>query len=233
MTLFTIVSSFILSLLTFLCYWLPNKRGQKEVGLIVSIFLGLLIIGTLIGNLDFLVIFIWPLIIAFQIIFISYWAFRLFGKKKLATITAIVLTAGFLLIIMQPWIEDWTFNKNDAREILSLHHINLRDDFEILKNESGGFTDYAHSFTLEISESDYQRIAKEIRDTKSFSGLITDLKNQLPMVDFKSTDTVSYETENYLKKEYYTQTKMEDGTYHFIIRLSKEERELKYFGINE
>jgi hypothetical protein len=233
MTPFTIISSLILFGLAFLCFWLPNKRGHREIGLIVSIILGLLIAGTLIGNFDFLVIFIWPLILAFQIVFISYWVFRLFGRKNLATITAIILTTGFLLIIMQPWITDWTFNKGDAREILSWHHIYLQEDFEIIENESGGFTDYAHSFTLKISESDYQRIARNIRDTKSFSGLITDLTKQLPMADFKSTDTVSYETQSYLEKEYYTQSKMEDGTYHFIFQLSKEDRELMYLGINE
>src|SRR5690606_20032123 len=172
-------------------------------------------------------------ILAFQIIFISYWTFRLFGRRNLGTITTIILTTGFLLFAMQPWINDWKFNKEDAQKMLSWHNIEFQDDFEILKNNSGGFSDYAHSFTLKISESDYLKIADNIRSSRDFSGLITDLTKQLPMADYESTDTTSYETENYLEREFYTKEKMEDGTYHFIFQLSKKNKELKYFGINE
>jgi len=106
------------------------------------------------------VILIWPLILGTQIIFIVYWAFRLFGRKKVGTIVTLVIAGLFLLIAMQPWISDWMFNKKDAKEILSYHGFELKNDFKILKNESGGFRDYYHSFTLEISDSDYRDIAK-------------------------------------------------------------------------
>lgn len=36
----------------------------------------------------------------------------------------------------------------------------LNDDFEILKNESGGFTDYYQVFELKISEQDANRLTK-------------------------------------------------------------------------
>ncbi len=218
--------------MTGLCFWFPYKSGQKRVGQIASITLGLLIIWTLIGNLDFLVIFIWPSILAFQIIFLTYWAFRLFGHPKIGTFSVIVLTTSILLIAFQPWISDWTFNEKDAQKMLSWHNIILQDDFEVIENESGGFRDYAHSFTLKISESDFQKIADEIRSSNNFMGLITDL-TQLPMADYKSADTINYETENQLKREFYIKQKMEDGTYHFIFSLRKDQKELNYFGINE
>lgn len=233
MTSFTIIASLILFGLTFLCFWLPFKSGQKKTGLIVSVFIAVIVSWTIIGDLDFLVIFIWPTILAFQIVFLSYWTFRLFELQKIGAITAVVLATGFLLFAMQPWITDWTFNKKDAKKILSWHGIELKDDFDILENESGGFRDYAHTFNLKISESDYEVIANEIRSSNNFEKLNSALTNQEPMAVYNSTDTINFETEHYVKREYYTKDKMPDGTFHFIYRLSKKERELNYFGINE
>ena len=230
--IFQITVTLILIGLTVLCYWLPSKSGNKAAGSFISIILGLLILITIIGGLDFLVLFIWPLILAIQIIFISYWTFRLFGQKTIASFSVVILIFIFLFIALQPWIADWTFTKDEAREILSYHNITFRDDFEILRNESGGFTDYTHSFTLKISPSDFQRIAENIRSSDNFKGLITD-PTQLPMADYTSIDTMNYETENQLKREFYTKQRMENGTYHFIFSLDKKEKELIYFGINE
>jgi len=233
MTSFTIIISLILFGLTFLCYWLPFKSGHRKIGLIVSGLIGIIVIWTLIGNLDFLVLFIWPTILAFQIVFLAYWTFKLFGLEKMGTIVSIFLTIGFIVLAMQPWITDWTFNKKDVKKMLSWYGIELKDDFKILKNESGGFTDYAHSFTLKISSSDYERIANEIRTSSNFKNINTALNDELPMADYNLKDTVNYETKHEIKREYYTKKKMEDGTYHFSFRLSKNERELNYFGINE
>lgn len=139
MNAFTIIATLILYGLTFLCFFIPFKKGQRQTGYIAGGTLAVIITLTLIGNLDFLVIFIWPLIIMFQIIFISYWTFTAFNKKKTGLVLSTILTIGFLLLIMQPWISDWTFSKKDATKILSFHNIELKDDFKILKNEAGGF----------------------------------------------------------------------------------------------
>lgn len=233
MTPFTIIVSLVLLGLTGLCFWLPFKNGQKKLGLLVSLLLGLTIVWTLIGELDFLVIFIYPIIFAFQIIFLTYWIFRNFGRQKIGIVSATVLTVIFLLLAMQPWIVDWTFNEKDAREILSWQDIELKDDFEVIDNESGGFTDYAQSFTLKISQSDFDRIAKDIKSSKNFQRINTNSTSEIPSADYKSADTVNYETEYHIKREYYTDEKKEDGTFHFYLQLSKKERELNYFGINE
>lgn len=166
MNSFYIISSIVLYGLTFLCLFLPYRNGQKQTGYIVGGILTTLITLTLLGNLDFLVIFIWPIIVIFQIIFITFWAFRLFGKKKTGTLITIILIIGATLLIMEPWISDWTFNKNDARKILSFHNLELRDDFKILKNEAGGFRDYYETFTLKLSDNDFNRISNEIKKFK-------------------------------------------------------------------
>src|SRR5690242_7815812 len=106
MNAFTIISCLALYGLTFLCFLIPYKCGQKSIGQLAGIILGVLITLTLLGNLDFLVIFIFPVIIIFQLIFITYWTLRLFGKRKAGKIIALILTGIFLLILLSPWISD-------------------------------------------------------------------------------------------------------------------------------
>ncbi len=207
MNSFYIISSLILFGLTGLCFWLPFKAGKKTIGLTVSIIIGLLIVLTLIGNIDFLVIFIWPIIIGVQIIFIVFWAFRLFGRKKIGPIIALIITIVFLLIAMEPWITDWTFNKRDLKDILAYHGFELTDDFEIEKNESGGFRDYYQTFTVKISDSDYHQISQKIKTSKNYVGLFSDLTKQLPTADYRKYDTVDFETNYNYEREYWSQKK--------------------------
>lgn len=233
MNSFMIISSLVLFGLTGLCFFLPYKSGQKMTGWIFSLVIGLLITLTLVGDLSFVLIFIWPLILCIQILFIVYWTFRLYGRKKTGSILTIVVAGIFTLIVLQPWISDWTFNKRSAQNILSYHGFMLTDDFEILKNESGGFRDYYHSFTIEISDFDYQTIAKKIRSSENYQGIITDLTKQLPMAGYKAYDTVNYETNYHVEREYYSKQKMDDGTFHFHFQLSKKKNELSYIGSDE
>jgi hypothetical protein len=233
MNLFTLISSLVLFGLSALCFLLPYKSGQKRTGWIVGLIFGVLITLTLIGHLEFLVIFIWPIILSIQIVFIVYWIFRFYDKKKLGTISATVLTVIFLLIAMQPWISDWSFNKQDVQKILVYHSFELKDDFEILKNESGGFRDYYQTFTLKISGSDYTRIAEKIKSSKNYVGLFTDLTKQLPMADYNDYDTIDFETNYDFEREYFSKRKMDDGTFHFRFQLSKTEKKLNYIGSNE
>ncbi|MWB96073.1 hypothetical protein GON26_17035 [Flavobacterium sp. GA093] len=231
MNAFTITFCLVLYGLTLLCFFLPFKNGQKVTGKIVGVILGIVITLTVIGNLDFLIIFIWPLIAVFQIIFISYWSFRIFGRRKTGKIVAIVFTTAFLLLLMQPWISDWTFNKKDVKKILAFHNLELKDDFKILKNESFGFKDYRETFILKLSDNDFNRISQSIKSSKSYKGFFRDYSNA-PSVDTQN-DTVDFETTNYFEREYSTNRKMENGTYHFWFQLDKQKKELEYNGSDE
>jgi hypothetical protein len=228
----TIIISLILYGLTLLCFFIPFKKGQRQTGYLVGGTLGVLITLTLIGNLDFLVIFIWPVIVIFQIIFISYWTFRAYNRKKTGQAIAIVLIIAFLLLLMQPWISDWTFNKKDVRKILIFHNLELRDEFKILENEVGGFRDYYETFTLKLSDNDFNRISQKIKTSKNYKGLFTDY-SKIPSMDYKTPDTVDFETDYYIEREYWTSTKMENGTYHFRFQLDKKSKELSYTGSDE
>jgi hypothetical protein len=232
MNTFTIIFSLILFGLSFLCFWLPYKNGRKTIGLTAGLIFGFLVTFSLIANIDFFVVFIWLFVIAFQIIFISYWAFRLRDKPKWGTISVVILTTTFLLIVMQPWISDWTFSKKDARELLLYHGLELKDEIKILENESGGLRDFYHSFTLKISDADYERIVKRIKASKNYVGLFTDL-TQTPTADYKTYDTLDYETDYHFNREYFSKQQMDDGTYHFRFQLSKTDKELNYIGSDE
>lgn len=232
MKAFYIISGLILYGLTLLCFFIPFKQGQRRTAYIVSGALGFLITLTLIGNLDVLVILIWPIIVMVQIIFISYWALSVFNKKKTGLVIGTILTMGFLLLIMQPWISDWTFSKKDAAKILRFHNIELIDDFKIIKNEAGGLKDYYETFTLKLSDNDFNRISQAIKTSKNYKGLFTDYSN-FPSAHRKTTDTIDFETDNHFEREYWTSTKMENGTYHFRFQLDKKNKELTYVGSDE
>ena len=229
---FNLITSLVLLGLTVLCFWLPFKEGNKRTGIITGIILCIIIAWTILAELEFLVIFIWPFILVFQTIFLTYWTFRIFKRPKIGKYVSSFLTLGFILLCMSPWISDWVFSKNDARKLLAEHNIELKDDFKILKNESGGFIDYAHTLKIQISDSDKSRIAKEIRESKKFLEIV-DFKNNFPSADYETFEKLNFETENYLNREYYVKEPMEDGTIHFHFQLSKTENELQYIGTDE
>ena len=168
----------------------------------------------------------------FQIIFIFYWAFSAFNKKKTGLVVAAILSIGFLFLIMQPWISDWTFSKKDVNKILSFHSLELKDDFKILKNEAGGFRDYYETFTLKLSDNEFNRITQTIKTSKNYKGYFKDYYN-LPTADYKSNDTIDFETDNHFEREYWSNSKMENGTYHFRFQFDKQNKELSYIGSDE
>lgn len=143
-----------------------------------------------------------------------------------------MLALGFILICMSPWISDWTFSKNDLRELLAKHTIELQDDFKILKNESGGFMDYAHTLEIQILDADKSRIEKKIRASKGFiktEDFLKDFSNE----NYQTFEKLNFETENSLNQEYYIKDQMEDGTKHFHFQLSKTKNELQNIGRDE
>jgi hypothetical protein len=229
---FNLITSLILLGLTVLCFWLPYKNENKRIGVITGVILSLIIAWTILAELEFLVIFIWPFILVFQIIFLIFWTFRIFKRPKTGKYISLFLTLGFIVLCMTPWISDWTFSKNDARKLLAKHYIELRDDFKILKNESGGFMDYAHTLKIQISDSDKSRITEEIRKSKGFLEVV-DFKKDFPSADYETFEKLNFETENYLNREYYVEKSLEDGTIHFHFQLSKTENELQYIGTDE
>ncbi|MDR2284442.1 MAG: hypothetical protein LBE37_14585 [Sphingobacterium sp.] len=230
---FTVTISLLLFGLTVFCFLLPFNAGKRQTANVVGLILTTVISLTLVGNLDLLVIFIWPIVLMFQFVFISYWSFNLFDRKKVGLFVALVLTGTFGLLILSPWISDWLFNKNDVRKTLSIHSIDLKDDFILLKNEAGGFRDYYEIFTLKLSNNDFDRIAVQIKNSANYKGIFKD-SSYLPFAEYSLLDTVDFETDNIMAREYWIdKTKMANGTYHFRFQLNKQKKELTYIGSDE
>ena len=76
---FIIKSSIILFSLSTLCYWLPSKRGNKKAAFYGSILPLLIILLSLMDEFIFLRLFIWFIIVVFQIIFIIYWIIKIYN----------------------------------------------------------------------------------------------------------------------------------------------------------
>ena len=96
------------------------------------------------------------------IIYLSYWIPKKMGKRKLGIILSIFLSIGLLVLVSSFFFEDDLYSKSDAEKSLAKRKIELKDDFKILKNESGGLRDYYHKFELEISKSDKNRLIDKI-----------------------------------------------------------------------
>lgn len=212
-----------------LCFYIPFICGQIETGKIVGIILGGIITLTIVA-IDFFVFFI-PIILLFEIIFITYWILRKFGKAKAGKWIALFLTFFFLLFIMQPWISDWTFSKKDVKKVLSYHNIKMNDDFKILINESGGIRDYYETFTIKMSDADYNTLSDKIKTSKDFKRFTDYLK--VPSPEYGNYDTVNYETKYLLNREYFSTKTLNNSTFHFIFQLDKQKKELNYIGSNE
>ena len=232
MNSFTIVFSLVLYALTFLCFYIPYKCGDKSLGQASASVLAIIITISLFGNIDVLVIFIYPFIVIFQLVFICYWTFKFFGKGKIGLILTWVLSTVFLLLLLSPWISDLMFNKKDVIKILLYHGIELRDDFQILKNETSGWRDYYETFTLKLTDNDFNSLVQKITTSKNYKGRFYD-DNNLPSADYQKFDTIDFESPNHFERESFSKQKMNNGTYHFRFQLEKQSKELSYIGSDE
>ena len=65
-------------------------------------------------------------------------------------------------------IDAFTFSKNDAKKNLNFLNVNLNDDFKIVENKIEGFPEYFQFTKLKISESDKNKILKQILSDKNY-----------------------------------------------------------------
>lgn len=223
----------ILLVLTFFCWWLPHRAGEKQTGKNAALILGLIILATVVSNPEFFAVFLWVFMFIFQVIWIIHWALKGSGRKKLARIISAILVGVFFIACLSPWIEDLIFTKKDALKLLSAQGIILQDKSTLISNEASGLMDYVQEFTLKLTQADFDRIANDIRNAPNFKVFSDDSLQSIPYPERMKLDTANYETDHFINREYFTKEKQPDGTYHFIFQLDKSRLELKYLGINE
>ena len=211
--------------------YLPFKNGKKLQGFLIGGFLTALSFSSLHPEFSLFFPFLALLAIAFSIIHIPYWIFRTFGWVKVGRIVSGILLIGVVLLLLSPWIEDWVFSKIDAKNLLKQHGVLLKDDFELIENSAGGYRDYYHIFKLRISENDYSRLVQEIKRSAYYEE-VNGWKQVYEILE-TDRDTIHFEDKYSYRIEIRSDTPIDDGTYHFVIKISKDDEVLEYTGSDE
>ncbi|WP_336127780.1 hypothetical protein [Mesoflavibacter sp. CH_XMU1422-2] len=99
-------------------------------------------------------------ILFFGIPYLVFYTLKKLGKPKVGKIIGSGILLVFIFFTTYVLFEDYFFFKSSATNELKQMNLVLNDDFEIIKNESGGFTDYYQVFELKISEQDAIRLTK-------------------------------------------------------------------------
>ena len=158
-------------------------------------------------------IFVGLLILVFAGIPIGLGLLFYFIPKKLGyPKIAKYLTIGYGLVVLTFGLyiafEDQLFTKSNARELVEEQGLKLTDEFDLTENKSmSAIGDYYHTFTLEISERDKQKVITNIISSDNFksdNGSIEYLMFQAaPDRYFGKKVTQNYETENSYVREYF------------------------------
>lgn len=166
------------------------------------------------------------------LIYLAYWLPKRLGRKKLGLWLSGILTVGLLTLIIATVFEDRFFFKSDALERLKEHNIELKDDFELISNESGGFQDYFHQFRLTISPTDRERLIEQIRTAHNYKEEIQDMFDlrygKIRHSEIDTVFTANYQDEWYYVYEYYKPNKQGYKPTWDRISISKTENILTY-----
>jgi hypothetical protein len=166
------------------------------------------------------------------LIYLAYWIPKRLGKKKLGLWLSGILTAGLLTLILANVFEDKFFFKSDVKERLKEHHIELKDDFELVSNKSGGFQDYFHQFRLTISTKDRERLIEQIRTADNYKVEIQEMFDlrygKIRYSDIDTVFTANYQDEWNFIYEYFKPNKQGYKPTWDRVSISKTENKLTY-----
>lgn len=166
------------------------------------------------------------------LIYLAYWLPKRLGKRKIGLWLSGILTVGLLTLIIATVFEDQFFFKSDAIEKLKEHNVELKDDFKILSNESGGFMDYFHQFRLTISPSDKERLIDQIKSADNYQDEVQDMfdlrSGKIRYSDRDTSFTANYQDEWNFIYEYYKPNKQGYTPTWDRISISKTENRLNY-----
>lgn len=102
------------------------------------------------------------------LIFLAYWLPKRLGVIKLGLWLSGILASVILVSFLATVFEDKLFFKTDVQEILNEHRFELKENFEIISNKSGGVMDYSHQFRITISQRDRERLIEQIKSANNY-----------------------------------------------------------------
>lgn len=215
--------------LIFLCVYLPYKCGYKKLGLFVGITFSVVItIGFFYPPIFMIPLFLVG-IIFIELIFIIYWTLHFFGKRRVASVIALMLSTVFVTIALSPWIVDFLFNKKDVMQVLLFHHIELIDDFTLISNSSTRVGRVSETFTIQLTANDYRKITDQFLSSPKYKGNF-ERYIDLPASNLTVYDTIDYETPEFVEHICFSSQEQKNGINHFQIKLNKATKELQYIG---
>ena len=173
--------------------------------------------------------------LAFLIIFISYFALVNLNFKKAGKIVAIVFSILATLPFLSFALEGYFFFKSDAKKFLSENQITLTDDFKIKSNQITGISDVYQKFELEISLKDKEQIIQQLKGSRYFQDTVKDNNSLYSIANSGLTNKIYLDFENneYVCRETYQKLKMGNVSDYDIITISKTNNILTFERINE
>ena len=132
--------------------------------------------------------------------------------------------------------EDELFFKRDATELVEDLDFKLNDDFEIIKNTSNwGIEESYHTFILEISNNDRNRLINEIKTSKNYMPDSIFSTDKIVYPDrYKGKKIVwNYEDESWYIRHYYQTNGEGYAPTDRSISISKTSNELRFEDVNE
>ncbi len=176
------------------------------------------------------------------IIFLVLIGYSLFGivkqyfNLKTAKYSIILYIFCIIYISVNIIYEDELFSKKDAIELVEDLNFKLNDDFKLIKNESfSGIGDYHHTFRLEISDQDKNRLINEIESSQNFMpDSIYSSMNKIYPDRYNGKKVIwNYEDKHSYTREYFQPNGENYAPTNRIISVLKNTNELIFEEIND
>lgn len=169
--------------------------------------------------------------------YLSYQIPNKLGYPKIGRSLSFVAGLVCFFVAVSVVFEDQLFSRTDARKLINLQGIQLKEDFELLKNESMSAPgDYYHTFTLKISEREKERIISQIRSSKQFRNLNDSVQNIFQLTDRYLGEPViqNFETDGaFVRRTLRPAGEINYAPLFHVITVCKRKNELRFEDIVE
>ncbi|MEG0187899.1 hypothetical protein [Algoriella sp.] len=181
-------------------------------------------------------LFLFIILIVFLIGYCIYKFLRYINFPKTAVLATVAYGLFIIYIPISVIYEDELFFKRDATELVEDLDFKLNDDFEIIKNTSNwGIEESYHTFILEISNNDRNRLINEIKTSKNYMPDSIFSTDKIVYPDrYKGKKIVwNYEDESWYIRHYYQPNGEGYAPTDRSISISKTSNELRFEDVNE
>ncbi len=228
------VLSIIAIVLILFSFWLPYRMKEKNLAIIASGILAMLLLVSIAFSEQLFSLFILVLLLLFCPLFIAYWALKNLGVRNSGRILAWIIGIISAFILLPFALEDYWFFKSDAKRFLKEDGVILNDEFTIKSNHITGMKDMYQRFEMEISTSDRNRLINKFQQSSAFIGLQKKMRNLQYDMDRKESKKIyrDYCFLDYVIRETYEKPNVGYKPNEDIITISKTNNVLVFERVN-